>query len=132
LTFHPAVDVRRGSSSRVGEQLRREVVAANYFQTDDTRVTALGDQGGRFKGRLWVHLDSLRQQVVFDATATHERDAPAAWFADSRGALQADAYAGCDGLLSDGHVAEIGRMAPRANEMWSWNIIKLLGPVKWT
>jgi hypothetical protein len=34
------------------------------------------------------------QQVVFDATATHERDGPAAWLADFHGKLQADAYAG--------------------------------------
>src|SRR6266849_5821868 len=37
----------------IGEQLRREVVAADYLQTDDTSVTVLGDQGGSFKGRLW-------------------------------------------------------------------------------
>jgi transposase len=95
----------------IGEQLRREVVAANYLQTDDTSVTVLGDQGGSFKGRLWVYLDPLGQQVVFDATATHERDGPAAWLADFRGSLQADAYAGYDGLYQTGHVVEIGCMA---------------------
>jgi transposase len=95
----------------IGEQLRREVVAADYLQTDDTSVTVLGDQGGSFKGRLWVYLDPLGQQVVFDATATHERDGPAAWLADFRGSLQADAYAGYDGLYQTGHVVEIGCMA---------------------
>lgn len=95
----------------IGEQLRREVVAASYLQTDDTSVTVLGDQGGSFKGRLWTYLDPLGQQVVFDATATHERDGPAAWLADFRGKLQADAYAGYDGLYQSGHVVEIGCMA---------------------
>jgi transposase len=95
----------------IGEQLRREVVAARYLQTDDTSVTVLGDQGGSFKGRLWTYLDPLGQQVVFDATATHERDGPAAWLADFRGKLQADAYAGYDGLYQSGHVVEIGCMA---------------------
>ncbi len=95
----------------VGAQLRREVVAADYLQTDDTSVTVLGDQGGSFKGRLWVYLDPLGQQVVFDATATHERDGPAAWLADFRGQLQADAYAGDDGLYTTGRVVEIGCMA---------------------
>jgi len=95
----------------IGEQLRREVVAADYLQTDDTSVTVLGDQGGSFKGRLWVYLDPLGRQVVFDATATHERDGPAAWLADFRGKLQADAYAGYDGLYATGHVVEIGCMA---------------------
>jgi transposase len=95
----------------IGEQLRREVVAADYLQTDDTSVTVLGDQGGSFKGRLWTYLDPRGQQVVFDATATHERDGPAAWLADFRGKLQADAYAGYDGLYQSGHVVEIGCMA---------------------
>lgn len=74
-------------------------------------VSVLGDQGGSFKGRLWTYLDPLGQQVVFDATATYERDGPAAWLADSRGKLQADAYAGYDGLYQRGHVVEIGCMA---------------------
>jgi transposase len=95
----------------IGEQLRRDVVAADYLQTDDTSVTVLGDQGGSFKGRLWVYLDPLGRQVVFDATATHERDGPAAWLADFRGKLQADAYAGYDGLYQTGRVVEIGCMA---------------------
>ena len=95
----------------IGAQLRREVVAADDLQTDDTSVTVLGDQGGSFKGRLWVYLDPLGQQVVFDATATHERDGPAAWLADFRGQLQADAYAGYDGLYATGRVVEIGCMA---------------------
>lgn len=95
----------------IAEQLRREVVAASYLQTDDTSVTVLGDQGGSFKGRLWVYLDPLGQQVTFDATATHERDGPAAWLADFRGKLQADAYAGYDGLYQNGQVLEIGCMA---------------------
>jgi transposase len=95
----------------IGEQLRREVVAASYLQTDDTSVTVLGDDGGSFKGRLWTYLDPLGPQVVFDATATHERDGPAAWLADFRGKLQADAYAGYDGLYQSGHVLEIGCMA---------------------
>ncbi len=41
-------------------------------------MAPIGDQGGSFKGRLWVYLDPLGRQVVFDATARHERDGPAA------------------------------------------------------
>jgi transposase len=52
----------------IGEQLRREVVAADYLQTDDTSVTVLGDQDGSFKGRLWVYLDPLGQQVTCKAS----------------------------------------------------------------
>jgi transposase len=58
----------------IGDQLRREITAATYLQTDDTSVTVLDDRRGSFKGRLWTYLDPLGRQVVFEATATHERD----------------------------------------------------------
>jgi len=92
----------------IGEQLRREIVATDYLQTDDTTVTVLDERGGSYKGRLWTYLDPLAKQVVFDATRTHERDGPAAFLADFRGKLQADAYAGYDGLYQTGRVLEIG------------------------
>src|SRR5206468_6556814 len=56
----------------IGDQLRREITAATYLQTDDTSVTVLDEHGGSYKGRLWTYLDPLGRQVVFDATATHE------------------------------------------------------------
>jgi len=93
----------------IGEQLRRELVAADYLQTDDTTITVLDERGASFKGRVWTYLDPLMHQVVFDATTTHERDGQAAFLADFRGKLQADAYSGYDGLYqSGGRVIEIG------------------------
>jgi transposase len=95
----------------IDEQLRREITAATYLQTDDTPITVLDERRGSYKGRLWTYLDPRGRQVVFDATRTHERDGPAAFLADFRGALQADAYSGYDGLYRSGHVVEIGCMA---------------------
>jgi transposase len=92
----------------IGEQLRREVTAVTYLQTDDTPVTVLDDRGGSFKGRLWTYLDPLGRQGVFDATATHERAGPEAFLTGFRGSLQADAYPGYDALYRSGHVLEIG------------------------
>jgi hypothetical protein len=92
----------------IGEQLRREITAASYLQTDDTTITVLDDRGGSFKGRLWTSLDPLGRQVVFDATRTHDRDGPAAFLAPFVGKLQADAYAGYDALDGSGRVLEIG------------------------
>lgn len=92
----------------IGEQLRRELAAADYLQTDDTTITVLDERGGSFKGRVWTYLDPLTHQVVFDATTTHERDGPAAFLTDFRGALQADAYSGYGGLYQSGRVIEIG------------------------
>jgi transposase len=92
----------------IGDQLRREITAATYLQTDDTSVTVLDDRAGSFKGRLWTYLDPLGRQVVFEVTATHERDGPERFLAEFRGALQADAYAGYDGLYQSGRIREIG------------------------
>jgi len=91
----------------IGAQLRREVTAADYLQTDDTPVTVLDPDIGSFKGRLWTYLDPLSRRVVFDATPTHERDGPMAVLRDFRGRLQADAYAGYDGLYTSGRVIEL-------------------------
>jgi transposase len=93
--------------SPVGDQLRREVTATDYLQTDDTPVTVLDPDTGSFKGRLWTYLDPIGRQVVFDATPTHERDGPLAFLRDFRGQLQADAYAGYDGLYASGRVIEL-------------------------
>jgi transposase len=92
----------------IGDQLRREITAADYLQTDDTSITVLDAQGGSFKGRLWTYLDPLTQQVVFDATPTHEGDGPATFLAPFQGALQADAYSGYDALYQSGRVIEVG------------------------
>src|SRR5467141_912720 len=92
----------------IGDQLRREITAATYLQTDDTSITVLGENGGSFKGRLWTYLDPLGRQVVFEATTTHERDGPEAFLAAFRGALQADAYTGYDAVYQSGRVVEIG------------------------
>ena len=95
----------------IGEHLRTEITAASYLQTDDTGVTVLGGRRGSFKGRLWVYLDPIGPQVVFEATATHERDGPAAFLAPFHGALQADAYPGYDALYRSGRVVEFGGWA---------------------
>jgi transposase len=92
----------------IGERLRQEITATDYLQTDDTPVTVLHDGGGSFKGRLWTYLDPLGQQVVFDATRTHERDGPLAFLATFRGTLQADAYPGYDELYRRGRIRELG------------------------
>ena len=91
----------------IGDELRRQVTAAGYLQTDDTPVTILEDTGSR-KGRIWTYLDPLTPQVVFDATRTHERDGPAAFLSGFAGDLQADAYTGYDGLYRTGRIRELG------------------------
>ena len=90
----------------IGDQLRRDVTAATYLQTDDTPVTILEERGSR-KGRLWTYLDPLGRQVVFDATMTHEREGPEAFLSAFAGELQADAYTGYDALYATGRIREV-------------------------
>ena len=92
----------------IGEELRRQITAATYVQTDDTPVTILESSGGSRKGRLWTYLDPIGRQVVFDATPTHERDGPEIFLAAFAGDLQADAYTGYDALYASGRIREIG------------------------
>src|SRR5262245_5148878 len=86
----------------IREQLRREVTAADYLQTDDTSITVLDERGGSFKGRVWTYLDPLTNQVVFDATMTHERDGPAAFLAPFRARCKRMPIAATTGSIKAG------------------------------
>jgi transposase len=92
----------------IDAQLRQEVTASGYLQTDDTPVTVLDRGGGSFTGRLWTYLDPVARQVVFDATPTHARAGPEAVLATFTGYLQADAYTGYDALYRTGRIVEVG------------------------
>jgi transposase len=93
----------------IDAHLRATITQATYLQTDDTPITVLTDDGpGSYKGRLWVYLDPLARQVVFDATRTHERDGPERFLAAFSGVLQADAYSGYDALYRSGRIVEAG------------------------
>jgi hypothetical protein len=93
--------------SPIVEHMKAELLATDYLQTDDTPVLVLKKLLGSFKGRLWAYLDPLGCQVVYDATPTHEAKGPEAFLAGFRGYLQADAYAGYDGLFRSGQVMEV-------------------------
>lgn len=90
----------------IGDELRRQVAAATYLQTDDTGITILEPTGSR-AGHIWTYLDPIARQVVFDATPTRERDGPATMLATFTGHLQADAYTGYDGLYRTGRIREL-------------------------
>jgi hypothetical protein len=73
---------RRDGCAALGDQLRRDITAAEHLQIDDTSLTILGDDGGRVQRRRWTCLDPLARQAMFDATLTHARDGPAEFLAD--------------------------------------------------
>jgi len=87
------------------------VLASHVLHTDDTPVK-VRDAHRKLKhtGRFWPYVgDPLHPLTVFDYTPTHQRDGPAAFLADYRGYLQADAFNGYDGLYlgSEGRIIEV-------------------------
>lgn len=94
--------------SPVVEWMKDENVQTDYLQTDDTPMKVLAYRSTGYKGRLWVYLDPLNRQVVFDATQTHERDGPMKFLANFEGYLQADAYSGYDELYRTRAIVEVG------------------------
>jgi transposase len=96
------------ATTPIVDEIKRQILGTQYLQTDETSVTVLDEPQGRFKGRLWVYLDPIGRQAVFDATPTRERDGPETFLRDFRGKLQADAYSGYDALFRGGGMEEIG------------------------
>ena len=88
--------------------MKREVLSSQIILTDDTPVPVQDPGKGKTKtGRLWVYLDSNQQHAVFDYTPTRSRDGPVKFLKGFKGYLQADAYAGYDGIYASGGVIEV-------------------------
>jgi len=90
--------------------MKAELVLSHVIQTDDTPVPVLdATRVGTREGRLWVYVgDADHPYTLFDYTPTRKRDGPAAYLAPYQGYLQADAYAGYDGIYAGGEVTEVG------------------------
>ena len=91
--------------------MAREALASKVVQTDDTPVPVLDrlHPGRTRTGRLWVYRgDDEHPYTVFDYTPSRKRDGPVAFLGDYEGYLQADAFAGYDGIYAGGTVVEIG------------------------
>jgi transposase len=89
----------------------RVVLASQVIHTDDTSVK-VRDAWQKLKhtGHFWPYVgDPLHALTVFDYTTNHKRDGPAAFLADYRGYLQADAFNGYDGIYleSQGRIIEV-------------------------
>jgi transposase len=101
------------------ELMGTEVRSSKVIHTDDTPVPVQEKGAGKTKtGRLWVYVgDEAHPYTVFDYTASHKRDGPARWLRPFEGYLQADAFAGYDGIYleasADGgpRVIEVACMA---------------------
>jgi transposase len=89
----------------------RVVLGSHVVHTDDTSVRVRDAwRKLKHKGYFWPYVgDALHPLTVFDYTATHQRDGPAAFLKDYRGYLQADAFNGYDGIYleSRGRIIEV-------------------------
>ena len=90
-------------------EMRRTVLASHVIHSDDTRITvqAPGHRGGSRRGYLWVY-GGDQGDLVYDYTASRGRDGPLHFLRNYHGYLQADAYAGYDGVFATGMVTQLG------------------------
>lgn len=93
----------------VVEVMKKGVLASRKIHTDDTPVPVLDKSREVTRtGRLWVYLgDADHEGVVFDYTPDRSRDGPQSFLSDYKGYLQADAYAGYDGIYAGNEVIEV-------------------------
>jgi hypothetical protein len=87
------------------------VLASKVIHTDDTVLPVQDKTRDRTRqGRIWVYVgDRAHPYTVFDFTPNHKRDGPQQFLAGFEGFLQADAFAGYDGIYlgSKGKIIEV-------------------------
>lgn len=89
--------------------LKEFVLESRTIHTDDTPVKVLDrDLPQTRTGRFWVYAgDHLRPYTVYDYTPSRKRDGPVEFLGDWEGYLQADAFAGYDGIYATGRVTQV-------------------------
>ncbi len=82
---------------------------SRVIHTDDTPVPVLDPLLPHTRtGRFWVYCgDADHPYSVYDYTASRKRDGPATFLRDYQGYLQADAFAGYDGIYAAGTVQQV-------------------------
>jgi transposase len=96
------------------DALERHVMAATVLHADDTPVPVLAPGTGKTRtGRLWAYLRDERPwgslvppAVLYRYSPDRKGEHPRAHLAAFRGVLQADGYAGFEGLYAGGRVTE--------------------------
>ena len=85
------------------------VCRSQVIHTDDTPVSVLDPTLPKTRtGRFWVYCgDPQNPYSVYDYTASRKRDGPANFLKDYQGYLQADAFAGYDGIYAAGTVKQV-------------------------
>jgi len=87
-----------------------EVLCSKVIGTDDTPVKVQDPErkGTLRTGRIWVYVgDEAHPYTVYDYTSSRSRDGPVVFLGDYEGYLQADAFAGYDGIYAGEKVREL-------------------------
>jgi len=89
--------------------LVRRVRRSAVIHTDDTTVPVIDPHLPRTRtGRLWTYCgDDDQPYSVYEYTASHKRDGPAAFLEEFGGWLQADAWGGYDGIYATSAVQQV-------------------------
>jgi transposase len=90
--------------------MAKDLLLSKVINTDDTPVPVLDRNRDKTrKGRLWVYIGDERHPfTLFDYTPGREAGGPKSFLEGFRGYLQADAYAGYDGLFTSDGPTEVG------------------------
>jgi transposase len=98
-----------GLLTPIYELMVKAVRASQVIHTDDTPVSVQDKNLDRTRaGRMWIYLgDKHHPYNVFDYTASRARDGPKNFLRQFRGYMQADAFAGYDGIYANGQVHEV-------------------------
>jgi transposase len=92
----------------VANEVRRQILASDYVQTDDTsKLIQRGKEGSSCYGHVWVYA-TPDGKVYYDFTETRERHGPLNVLGEFEGYVQADAYSGYDELFRRGKAVEVG------------------------
>lgn len=87
----------------------RRVRGSDVIHTDDTPIPVLDPTLPHTRtARFWVYCGDWRNwYTVYDYTTSRRRDGPALFLKDFAGYLQADAFAGYDGIYAGGRVHQV-------------------------
>lgn len=105
--IHAAARLVKPLADLMANRVRRSKV----IHTDETRLP-VQEKDQCKSGRIWTYIgDEANPYIAYDYTPDRTRAGPAAWLADFKGYLQADAYGGYDGIYARGNGSEIIEVA---------------------
>jgi transposase len=121
-----SADLLRPLFALMGDRVRQSKVV----HTDDTPVPVQDKSRDKTRrGRFWVYIgDEAHPYTVFDYTPSRARDGPVRWLAGFKGYLQADAFAGYDGIYASGGGGDVIEVACWAHGRRKFYDARLVAP----